>query len=106
MKTDSGSGSETGAWEASLSSARLQQLKEQIQTWGRGLGFQQLGIADSGYRFDVMQMPVNPMDYHQQSFQRAVLPALVGHRLRSRQAADHEEADRIGEELLAAVPVP
>jgi aryl-alcohol dehydrogenase-like predicted oxidoreductase len=32
---------------------------------------------DRGSRFDVMQMPVNPMDYHQQSFQRAVLPALV-----------------------------
>jgi predicted aldo/keto reductase-like oxidoreductase len=32
---------------------------------------------DRGYRFDVMQMPMNPMDYHQQSFQRAVLPALV-----------------------------
>jgi MoxR-like ATPase len=37
---------------------------------------------------------------------QSVLTALVGHRLRSRQAADHEEADRIGEELLAAVPVP
>jgi predicted aldo/keto reductase-like oxidoreductase len=32
---------------------------------------------DRGYRFDVMQLPVNPMDYHQQSFQRAVVPALV-----------------------------
>lgn len=32
---------------------------------------------DRGYRFDVMQMPVNPIDYHQRSFQRAVLPALV-----------------------------
>ena len=37
---------------------------------------------------------------------QSVLPALVGHRLRSRHAADYEEADRIGEELLAAVPVP
>jgi MoxR-like ATPase len=37
---------------------------------------------------------------------QSVLPALTGHRLRSRHAADHEEADRIGEELLAAVPVP
>jgi aryl-alcohol dehydrogenase-like predicted oxidoreductase len=32
---------------------------------------------DRGIRFDVMQMPVNPIDYHQRSFQRAVLPALV-----------------------------
>jgi predicted aldo/keto reductase-like oxidoreductase len=32
---------------------------------------------DRGYRFDVMQMPINPMDYHQQSFQRTVLPALT-----------------------------
>ena len=32
---------------------------------------------DRGYRFDVMQMPVNPVDYHQKSFQRAVLPALT-----------------------------
>jgi predicted aldo/keto reductase-like oxidoreductase len=32
---------------------------------------------DRGIRFDVMQMPVNPIDYHQRSFQRTVLPALV-----------------------------
>ena len=32
---------------------------------------------DRGIRFDVMQMPVNPMDYHQKSFQRVVLPGLV-----------------------------
>ena len=37
---------------------------------------------------------------------QAVLPSLVGHRLRSRHSADSEEADRIGEELLAAVPIP
>jgi len=32
---------------------------------------------DQGLRFDVMQMPLNPIDYHQQSFQRYVLPELV-----------------------------
>jgi aryl-alcohol dehydrogenase-like predicted oxidoreductase len=32
---------------------------------------------DRGLKFDVMQMPLNPMDYHQQSFQRYVLPELV-----------------------------
>ena len=32
---------------------------------------------DQGLKFDVMQMPLNPMDYHQQSFQRYVLPELV-----------------------------
>lgn len=32
---------------------------------------------DEGLKFDVMQMPLNPMDYHQQSFQRYVLPELV-----------------------------
>jgi aryl-alcohol dehydrogenase-like predicted oxidoreductase len=32
---------------------------------------------DEGIRFDTMQMPINPMDYHQRSFQRAVLPELV-----------------------------
>ena len=32
---------------------------------------------DRGIRFDVMQMPVNPLDYHQQSFTREVLPLLV-----------------------------
>jgi aryl-alcohol dehydrogenase-like predicted oxidoreductase len=32
---------------------------------------------DRGIRFDVMQMPVNPMDYHQQSFTREVLPMLL-----------------------------
>jgi aryl-alcohol dehydrogenase-like predicted oxidoreductase len=32
---------------------------------------------DRGLRFDVMQMPINPIDYHQQSFQRIVLPELV-----------------------------
>ena len=32
---------------------------------------------DRGTRFDCMQMPVNPLDFHQQSFQRAVLPGLV-----------------------------
>ena len=37
---------------------------------------------------------------------QSVLPALVGHRLRARHGGDYEEADRIGEELLAAVAVP
>jgi uncharacterized protein len=32
---------------------------------------------DRGIRFDAMQMPINPIDYHQQSFQREVLPRLV-----------------------------
>lgn len=32
---------------------------------------------DQGLKFDVMQMPLNPMDYHQQSFQRHVLPELA-----------------------------
>jgi uncharacterized protein len=32
---------------------------------------------DEGIRFDTMQMPLNPMDYHQHSFQRLVLPELV-----------------------------
>jgi aryl-alcohol dehydrogenase-like predicted oxidoreductase len=32
---------------------------------------------DRGIRFDAMQLPINPIDYHQQSFQRDVLPGLV-----------------------------
>jgi aryl-alcohol dehydrogenase-like predicted oxidoreductase len=32
---------------------------------------------DRGIRFDVMQLPLNPIDYHQQSFTREVLPMLV-----------------------------
>ena len=32
---------------------------------------------DRGLRFDVMQMPLNPLDYHQQSFTREVLPMIV-----------------------------
>jgi aryl-alcohol dehydrogenase-like predicted oxidoreductase len=32
---------------------------------------------DEGMQFDTMQMPLNPVDYHQHSFQRLVLPALV-----------------------------
>jgi aryl-alcohol dehydrogenase-like predicted oxidoreductase len=32
---------------------------------------------DRGIKFDVMQMPLNPMDYHQRSFTREVLPMLV-----------------------------
>jgi uncharacterized protein len=32
---------------------------------------------DDGIRFDTMQMPINPMDYHQRSFQRHVLAELV-----------------------------
>jgi uncharacterized protein len=31
---------------------------------------------DRGMRFDAMQMPLNPMDFHQQSFEREVLPEL------------------------------
>lgn len=31
---------------------------------------------DRGIRFDAMQMPLNPIDFHQQSFEREVLPEL------------------------------
>ena len=36
-----------------------------------------LHYFDEGMRFDAMQMPINPMDYHQRSFQRHVLAELV-----------------------------
>lgn len=32
---------------------------------------------DRGFRFDVTQIPLNPVDYHQLSFEREVVPALV-----------------------------
>jgi aryl-alcohol dehydrogenase-like predicted oxidoreductase len=32
---------------------------------------------DKGIRFDVMQLPLNPLDWHQQSFTREVLPLLM-----------------------------
>ena len=32
---------------------------------------------DEGIRFETMQMPINPLDYHQRSFQRDVLAELV-----------------------------
>jgi uncharacterized protein len=32
---------------------------------------------DAGIRFDTMQLPLNPIDYHQRSFQRQVLAELV-----------------------------
>jgi len=32
---------------------------------------------DRGIKFDVMQMPLNPLDYHQRSFTREVLPLVV-----------------------------
>ncbi|MDQ7065999.1 MAG: aldo/keto reductase [candidate division KSB1 bacterium] len=32
---------------------------------------------DQGWKFDTMQMPINAVDYHQESFQRQVLPELV-----------------------------
>ena len=32
---------------------------------------------DRGIRFDVMQMPLNPLDWHQRSFTREVLPLVV-----------------------------
>jgi aryl-alcohol dehydrogenase-like predicted oxidoreductase len=32
---------------------------------------------DQGIRFDAMQMPLNPIDHHQRSFERQVLPELV-----------------------------
>ena len=36
-----------------------------------------LDYWDRGIRFDAMQMPLNPIDFHQQSFEKDVLPALV-----------------------------
>jgi predicted aldo/keto reductase-like oxidoreductase len=33
---------------------------------------------DDGWRFDTFQFPVNPIDYHQRSFQRQVLVDMVG----------------------------
>jgi len=36
-----------------------------------------LDYWDRGIRFDAMQMPLNPMDFHQQSFELEVLPELV-----------------------------
>ena len=36
-----------------------------------------LDYWDRGIRFDAMQMPLNPLDFHQQSFEREVLPELV-----------------------------
>lgn len=32
---------------------------------------------DQGWKFDAMQMPVNPLDFHQSSFQKQVLPELA-----------------------------
>jgi aryl-alcohol dehydrogenase-like predicted oxidoreductase len=32
---------------------------------------------DRGLRFDAMQFPINPVDYHQESFQREVLPEVA-----------------------------
>lgn len=34
-------------------------------------------LWDEGWRFDVMQLPVNPVDHHQKSFERQVLPELA-----------------------------
>jgi aryl-alcohol dehydrogenase-like predicted oxidoreductase len=36
---------------------------------------------DRGIRFDAMQMPLNPLDPHQKSFERLVLPELVKRRI-------------------------
>ena len=36
-----------------------------------------LDYWDRGMRFDAMQMPLNPIDFHQQSFQQEVLPELA-----------------------------
>ena len=44
--------------------ARPEANRRAIEHWDRGL------------HFDVMQLPINPMDYHQHSFQRALLPEL------------------------------
>ena len=35
--------------------------------------------AAHGFRFDTVQMPLNVMDAHYESFERKVLPALVEH---------------------------
>lgn len=32
---------------------------------------------DQGWKFDAMQMPINPLDFHQSSFQKQVLPELA-----------------------------
>lgn len=40
-----------------------------------------LAYWDRGFRFDVMQMPVNPIDVHQSSFQHGVLAELVRRRI-------------------------
>jgi len=36
-----------------------------------------LDYWDRGFEFDVMQMPLNPLDHHERSFERGVLPGLV-----------------------------
>jgi len=65
--------------------ARIVQAKEEgVVRWSGVTGhvnpranLRALHHFDRGWRFDVMQMPVNPLDHHQVSFQRDVLPALV-----------------------------
>jgi len=42
-----------------------------------GANLRALYYWDEGIRFDAMQMPLNPVDYHQRSFQRQVLGELV-----------------------------
>lgn len=37
-----------------------------------------LQFWDEGWKFDTFQFPINPMDYHQRSFQRQVLVDMVG----------------------------
>ena len=34
-------------------------------------------LWDEGWKFDAMQIPINPIDFHQLSFQREVLPELT-----------------------------
>ncbi|MGH7701191.1 MAG: aldo/keto reductase [Gemmatimonadales bacterium] len=68
-----------GAMEYVLE-AKTQGLVRYVGVTGHVLPAAQLRALhywDRGIRFDAMQMPINPIDYHQRSFQREVLPELV-----------------------------
>lgn len=68
-----------GAMEYILE-AKAQGLVRYVGVTGHVLPAAQLRALhywDRGIRFDAMQMPINPIDYHQQSFQLEVLPQLV-----------------------------
>ena len=40
-----------------------------------------LELWDQGWKFDAMQFPINPIDFHQLSFQKELLPQLVKRRI-------------------------